>query len=236
MYRGSHQQSWTALVTALTLLSKGVPVTRDGLGPHDYFLGVERSGSLLGLIGAIGSRQGSVQAQFRSRFKRIIQGHPRSWRESPGVQDFRCSPCTQFTRSKAYFSNSPSVPGLPVPHSRLSDPFITNSSLFPNIMASRSTTQPSQATPKSPFFQQRDALVGEIAIVCLPLAHSHPSYLEDTSTDASDRTEPRECSSKHEQAQSLTGGRDCRRQRIRSGGGAVESVRRGDGAGAWGGG
>ncbi|KAF6236106.1 hypothetical protein HO173_005734 [Letharia columbiana] len=31
-------------------------------------------------------------------------------------------------------------------------------------MASRSTTQPSQAAPKSPFFQQRDALVGEIAI------------------------------------------------------------------------
>ena len=39
-------------------------------------------------------------------------------------------------------------------------------------MASRSTTQPPQSAPKSPFFQQRDALVGEIAIACLPFSHS----------------------------------------------------------------
>ena len=34
-------------------------------------------------------------------------------------------------------------------------------------MASRSTMQPSQQTSKSPFFRQRDALVGEIAVVRL---------------------------------------------------------------------
>ena len=42
-------------------------------------------------------------------------------------------------------------------------------------MASSSTQQPSQTAPKSSFFQQRDALVGEIAVVRLSLPTTVPS-------------------------------------------------------------
>lgn len=51
----------------------------------------------------------------------------------------------------------------PIPTS--ADTFLTSA----RTMASRSTTQPSQQASRSPFFRQRDALMGEIAMVRLSL-------------------------------------------------------------------